>query len=105
VKVFLWVVAAIGALAGSLFVIGAFFEDSAPKQAASAAVGLGLAVIPYCLARSCDEYNNETVRELKALNETMATHTRLLAEVANNAATPPAALVGAEIEDGGRIET
>jgi len=54
VKLF-WILAFFGGVLGGLLVAGAFVEDSAPKQAASAAVGCGLAIVPYVIARAVAE--------------------------------------------------
>lgn len=54
VKLF-WIVAFFGGVFGGLMVSAAFVEDSAPKQAASAAVGCGLAIVPYVIARAVGE--------------------------------------------------
>lgn len=54
VKLF-WILAFFGGAFGALFIAGAFGEDSAPKQAASAAVGCGLAIVPYVIARAVAE--------------------------------------------------
>jgi hypothetical protein len=44
-------IAALGALAGGFFVFTAISgEASAPQQGALAAVGVGFAVVPYCIA-------------------------------------------------------
>jgi hypothetical protein len=42
-------------VAGALFLVEAFLEDSAPKQAASDAIAVAFAVIPCCLARAVSE--------------------------------------------------
>lgn len=48
---FLEVVAMIGAILGGLVLIMTFTSaNGAPQEAAGAALSLGLAVIPYCLA-------------------------------------------------------
>lgn len=54
VKLF-WILAFFGGVFGALLIANAFGEDSAPKQAASAAVGCGLAVAPYVIARAVAE--------------------------------------------------
>ena len=55
-RALLWIVAMMGALGGAaILVLGAMFSNGAPQQAASAAMGIGAAVIPYVLARSWDE--------------------------------------------------
>lgn len=50
-----WILAFFGAIFGGMLVVGSFGEDSAPKQAASAAVGCGFAVVPYVVARAIQE--------------------------------------------------
>lgn len=83
---FLYALTVIGSIVGSFFLIGAFLEDSAPKQAASAGIAVALAVVPYCLARASSALSNsESISELKCVNDTLATHTRLLAALANAA--------------------
>ena len=48
----------IGSLLGGLGVMGSFLMNSAPQQAAAAAVGIGFAVVPYCLTRAFEMYRN-----------------------------------------------
>ena len=74
---FLWALAIVGAIIGATTFIGtAMTADSAPKEAAGAAMALGFAVIPYCFARACSEISGNSggaaVRELKSLNEKLA---------------------------------
>ncbi|WP_421773731.1 hypothetical protein [Gracilimonas sp.] len=45
--------------AGMLLVITFIASESAPQQAAGAAISIGLAVIPYCLARATAEVRKE----------------------------------------------
>lgn len=54
VKLF-WILAFFGGVFGGLLIAAAFNEDSAPKQAASAAIGCGLAIVPYVIARAVAE--------------------------------------------------
>lgn len=62
---------------------------SAPQQAAGAAVAVAWVVIPYCWARALVAMSSSAEEiQLKRLNETIETHTRLLAERTN--ATPKA---------------
>jgi hypothetical protein len=52
----LWFLTAIGSLLGALLLIFALSEsNSAVKQSALAAMAIGLAAIPYCLARAASE--------------------------------------------------
>lgn len=46
----------IGSLLGGLGVLSSFLMNSAPQQAAAAAVGIGFAVVPYCLTRAFEMY-------------------------------------------------
>lgn len=47
---------AIGSILGGLVVLlGVAGAQGAPQEAAAAAIGLSLAVIPYCLARAASE--------------------------------------------------
>lgn len=76
-KTVLWLLTVIGAVVGGMFLAGAFAEDSAPKQAASAAMAVAFAIIPYCLARARDKLDTaetKAVTELKGLNEKLTTH-------------------------------
>lgn len=58
---FLWFATLLSTLFGGLFLSAAFFSDSAPQQAAAAALGLGCAALPYVLARSWDELMRDPV--------------------------------------------
>lgn len=52
----LWILTIIGSLLGGLMaLIGLFAANSAPQEAAAAAMGIAFAVIPYCLARAASE--------------------------------------------------
>lgn len=48
---FMKVVTYIGSIIGFFFLMAALRDDSAPRMAATAAVGIGFAVIPYVAAR------------------------------------------------------
>ncbi len=55
---FLWVLTILGTLiGGGLFALGWMSATSAPQEAAAGALGIALAVIPYCLARAVQELN------------------------------------------------
>lgn len=57
---------------------------SAPQEAAGAALAVAMVVIPYCFARALVAMSTSAEEaQLKRLNETIETHTRLLAEMAN----------------------
>jgi hypothetical protein len=55
-KKFLWVMTAIGSvLGGFVMLIGVGGATGAAQEASAAAIGLSMAVIPYCLARAASE--------------------------------------------------
>lgn len=56
---FFWVVTLLGSLAGGLGLVISLFLGSAPQQAASAAISIGFAVVPYCLARSIEKIRSK----------------------------------------------
>lgn len=52
---FLWVCTALGSLLGGLGLLASLLlVNGAPTQAAGAALSIGMAVIPYCLARAAE---------------------------------------------------
>jgi hypothetical protein len=59
-RTFFWIITILGSCIGGLFMFGAFLESGAPQQAASAALGIGFAVIPYCLARAVSEIQSKS---------------------------------------------
>lgn len=63
------VVAYVGCVLAILFVLVAFASDSAPKEAAAAAIALCFAVIPYVLVR---------LRQLKEQSELAAAQNKAL---------------------------
>ncbi len=51
-----WLITIMGALfGGAILAVGFASANGAPQQAAAAALGIGCAVIPYCLARAISE--------------------------------------------------
>lgn len=50
-----WVLSACGALMGAFTFMEIWIQTGAPQQAAVAAMAIGWAVIPYCLARAVSE--------------------------------------------------
>ena len=55
-QTFLWILVIIGSILGGLaFFIGLSAANSAPQEAAAAAIAVAFAVIPYCLARAVSE--------------------------------------------------
>ena len=53
---FLWSLTIVGSILGALAIaVGVTSATGAPQEAAAAAVGIALAVIPYCLARAVSE--------------------------------------------------
>lgn len=59
-----WYLVILGTLAGFMMLVTALFAQAAPAQAAGAALAVGFAVVPYCLARSFDAIN-KIMREKK----------------------------------------
>ena len=61
-KIF-WSLSALSAfLGGVVMLVGVAQATGAPQEAAAAAVGLGLAVIPYCFNRALDEFDRPAVK-------------------------------------------
>lgn len=61
----LWVLPILGALAGAFFLYMAITEaDSAPKEAAGAAIAAAFAVLPYVLVRSIDAIGESVRRDV-----------------------------------------
>lgn len=57
---FLWVLTIIGSVAGAgLIYLGLTMSSGAPQEAAAAAMGVSIAVIPYCLARAVSELSTK----------------------------------------------
>ncbi len=55
-KTFCWVIALLGSIAaGAVFVEMMSVATSAPQEAAGAAIAVGIAIIPYVLARAVSE--------------------------------------------------
>jgi sugar phosphate permease len=58
---FFWSLVIIGfVIGGFVFVIETSFATSAPQQAAAAARGLAIVILPYCLARAVTEIMNDS---------------------------------------------
>lgn len=58
-KKILWIITIIGSILGALtFFVGIAGANGRQQDAASAAMGLAFAVIPYCLARAVSEISN-----------------------------------------------
>lgn len=52
---FLWVLTVLGSLLGGLGLVASLLiVQGAPAQAAGAALSVGFAVVPYCLARAAE---------------------------------------------------
>ena len=68
-----WLLSIVGALFGAITLVESFTADSAPKQAAAAAMAVGLTVIPYCLARAISALTTDPMlAELTKLNQQVA---------------------------------
>ena len=52
---FLWSLTIVGSIFGAVAVAIGVTAPGAPQQAAAAAIGVALAVIPYCVARAVSE--------------------------------------------------
>jgi formate/nitrite transporter FocA (FNT family) len=66
-RVLLWALCFLGALLGALWFFAVMILASgAPQEAAGAAQSVGLAVIPYVLARAWDEASRPTERAQKS---------------------------------------
>lgn len=65
---FLWVMTVVGSLFGVIGLLLAIFGVSgAPQQGALAAIAVGLAAIPYCLARAASELSRQNREYLERL--------------------------------------
>lgn len=52
----LWILTIVGSVLGAgIVLLGMSTAKGAPQEAAAAAIGIGFAVIPYCLARAVSE--------------------------------------------------
>jgi len=87
VRVF-WMLAYGAAILGGIEAfVGVSTATGAPQQAAGAAMGIAITVIPYCFARSWEKLStSDESKQLKSLNDTLVVHTRLLAQIANESA-------------------
>ena len=57
---FLWGLTLIGSILGGIVVLlGVLGANGAPQEAAAAAIGVSLAVVPYCLARAASELDKD----------------------------------------------
>lgn len=52
---FFHILTILGTIVGGFMLLEALTADSAPKQAAAAAVAVAFGVLPYCFARACTE--------------------------------------------------
>ena len=86
-----WILVVLCAVVGAIEMAGVLLASqvSAPQQAGAAAVAIGWAIIPYVFACALERGGAAERAELKRLNETLATHTKLLAEIANSAGRVP----------------
>jgi hypothetical protein len=70
----LWVLTILGAVAGTLTLLGTFMESaSAPQQAAGAAVAVAFVALPYCFARAIEGIRHEKERDEKPVIRVFAT--------------------------------
>jgi len=64
---FFRVVTVVASIIAAFVLLAAFVETSAPKQAATASIALGIAVIPYVLMRAVDASRNQELEELRQI--------------------------------------
>lgn len=58
-----WILTFFSSVFGGVLILGALGQDSAPKQAASAALGCGFAIIPYVLSRAASELSAKSANQ------------------------------------------
>jgi amino acid permease len=73
-KTFSWVLVLIGCVVAGMFWFSIFTADSAPKEAAAAAIAVATAAIPYIFARAIEKLSTtstleEILKELKKENK------------------------------------
>jgi hypothetical protein len=74
----------LGCLCGGFTLLNTFMTaNGAPQEGAGAAIAAAFAVIPYCFVRAIELWAAPGETQLRKLNETLTTHTRLLAQLAN----------------------
>lgn len=106
-----WVLVILGSVIGGFMLLNVFAATgiSAPQEAAGAGMALACAAIPYCFVRAIQFMcESPEAAELKTLNDTLTTHTRLLAELANNTKAPepePAAMAATATGETATSET
>ena len=62
-----WTLSALSAVLGAIvMLVGVAGANGAPQEAAAAAIGIGLAVIPYCFNRALDEFDRPQTRKGRA---------------------------------------
>jgi len=62
----MWKITHLSSWFGALILVATFIlSESAPQQAAGAALGIGFAVIPYCIARAQSEVKAEEIEKIK----------------------------------------
>jgi hypothetical protein len=69
---FFHVVTIVASIIASFVLFGAIVEDTAPKQAAAAAIAVGIAVIPYVFMRAVESTRNEELAELRQIAQFVA---------------------------------
>lgn len=79
----------IGCVVAAFPMAGILMVNGAPQEGALAAVAVACAVIPYCFVRAIELWAAPSEKELRKPNETLAVHTRLLAEIANGSGSRP----------------
>jgi hypothetical protein len=64
---FLRVLTGVASVIALFTLFGALVEDTAPKQAAAAAIAVGIAVIPYVFMRAVEASRNDQLAELRQI--------------------------------------
>ena len=62
----------IGGVAASWQLLSAIGETSSPKQGASAAIAVGLVVIPYCIWRAIEGHESSATADFEPLSPTLS---------------------------------
>lgn len=71
----LWIVTIIGSVLGAIALLFAMFGvNGAPQQGALAAIAVGLAAIPYCLARAASELSRENRSAVSSAGQRKCQH-------------------------------
>ena len=74
---------------------------SAPQQCVAISMALLIVILPYCFCRAITGLNQNTlINEIHTLNEQLATHTKLLASIANATLSPETSPTSTDVSGG-----